>query len=472
MPAQFGFQVYGAPIYIDTRLRSDSDYGVTAFLHNTTRPSGSSAFRATFWGTPAEPSHDPMRGECAPVGEGSCPANLPVARPFLRLPSSCVSPITTLMRFDTWLHPGAFAEAGDSEAAPVGCELPPFDPTIESRPTTNVADAPSGLHFNLHLPQAANEDPEGLGEADLKDARVTLPEGLLVNPSSADGLAACTLAQIGYQGEYEGHPSFSADPPRCPGAAKVGSVEIDAPAIDHPLPGAVYLAKQGENPFDSLLAIYITVDDPVAGVVVKLAGEVEPNPLTGQLTTTVKGNPQVPFEDFKLDFFKGARAPLRTPAVCGTHTTRTSLTPWSSPASGPAATPSDSFETTTAPGGGACPASIAALPNAPSFEAGSQSPIAGAYSPFLLRLKREDGSQELKGLNVTLPLGLTARLAGTAVPGGGGWPRRRSDQPRPGSSSNLLRHAPLRADSAPSPSEPERAPPLLRHRQGLPRRSF
>jgi hypothetical protein len=417
MPAQLGFQVASAPIYIDTALRSGSDYGVTAHLHNITEAQRVSAARVSVWGVPGDPSHDSMRGFCAEAG-GSCPAGIPV-KPFWRLPSSCASALETTMGFDTWLQPGAFTSLASTEAAPLECDKPPFDPAIESKATTNVADAPSGLDFDLHLPQAENEDPNGLGEADLRDAKVRLPEGFLVNPSSADGLAACSEAQIGYQGELEGHPSFSTEPVQCPDAAKVGSVEIDAPAVDHPLPGSVYLARQNENPFNSLIAIYIAVDDPQTGVVVKLAGKVALDPTTGQLSTVVAGNPQVPFEDFKLRFFEGARAPLRTPAVCGTHTTTTSLTPWTAPASGPDATPSDSFETTQSPTGGTCPTNVAQLPNNPRFEAGSQSPIAGAYTPFVLKLSRQDGSQELKGLNLTLPAGMAAKFAGVAECSGG-----------------------------------------------------
>ncbi len=413
MPAQLGFQVLGTPTYINARVRSDGDYGATAYLHNVTEARRVTASRITIWGTPWEQSHDPLRGQCANTGSGLCPAP-GTPRPYLRLPSSCANPLLSAMSFETWAQPSAGAATSSVEAPPSACEQPPFEPTVESKPTTNVADAPAGLHFDLHLPQAQNEDPEGLGEADLKDARVTLPEGLLVNPSSADGLASCSPAQIGYQGEKEGKPSFSAEPANCPDASKVGSVEIDAPAVDHPLPGSVYLAKQNENPFNSLLAIYITVDDPQSGVVVKLAGKVNLDPATGQLTTTVAASPQVPFEDFKLDFFEGARAPLRTPAVCGTHTTTTSLTPWTAPASGPDATPSDSFETTQSPSGGLCPTSAAQLPNNPRFEAGSQSPIAGAYTPFVVNLSRQDGSQELKGLNVTLPAGVAAKFAGVA----------------------------------------------------------
>jgi hypothetical protein len=410
MPAQLAFEILGAPFYINTRVRSDGDYGTTAYLHNVFTADRVTASRVTIWGTPWDHSHDSVRGDCA-FSEALCPVE-GTPRPFWRLPSSCANPLVARMNFETWAHPVTGASASETEPAPTECEKPPFTPTIESKPTTNVADAPSGLHFNLHLPQAENEDPNGLGEADLKDAKVTLPPGLLVNPSSADGLAACSLSEIGYSGEKEGKPSFTAQPANCPDASKLGSVEVDAPAVDHPLPGAVYLAKQDENPFGSLIAIYIAVNDPQTGVVVKLAGEVKLDPTTGQLTTYVKRSPQVPFEDFKFDFFEGARAPLRTPAVCGTYTTTTAITPWTSPAFGADPTPSDSFQTTQSPSGGGCPTSAAALPNNPRFEAGSQSPIAGAYSPFIVNLSRQDGSQELKGLNLTLPAGMAAKFAG------------------------------------------------------------
>jgi hypothetical protein len=413
MPAQLGFEVAGQPVYINTRVRSDSDYGTTGFLHEVTEAKRVTASRITIWGVPWDKSHDSLRSQCAQL-EGNCPVD-GQPRPFWRLPTSCEAPMTSTMDFETWARPPAFAQTSETEPAPVECDKPPFDPTIEAKPTTNVADAPSGLHFDLHIPQAENEDPEGLGEADLKDTRVVLPQGMRINPASADGQGACSLAEIGYQGMSEGAPSFTADPPDCPEASKVGAVEIDAPAVDHPLPGAVYLARQGENPFNSLLAIYITANDPQTGVVVKLAGEVKLDPNTGQITTIVSHSPQVPFEDFKLDFFEGARAPLRTPSTCGTYQTTTSMTPWSSPAFGADAVPTDSFETTTAPNnGGTCPTSAAQLPNSPFFEAGSTSPIAGAYSPFVLRLSRQDDSQELKGLDLTLPAGMAAKFAGVA----------------------------------------------------------
>jgi uncharacterized repeat protein (TIGR01451 family) len=415
VPAQLGFQVLGFPIFIDVRLRSDGDYGTTAYVQNTTEAKRVTAASVTVWGTPADESHDRLRGSCLggpDFSTGNCPAGIP-AKPFFRLPSSCALALSTTMSFDSWLNPSTFVRETDTEPAPVGCNEAPFTPTIEAKPTTTVADSPSGLKVDLHLPQKEHEDPKEVAEADLKDATVTLPPGLLVNPASADGLAGCSEEAIGYEGIKEGRQSFSAEAPECPDAAKIGSVEIDTPLLDHPLPGAVYLAKQSENPFNSLLAIYITVNDPVSGVVVKLPGQVSLDPVTGQLTTTVQQSPQLPFEDFQLEFFKGTRAPLRTPSVCGEYATTTSLTPWTAPESGLPATPSDSFQVASAPAGGPCPTSAAALPNNPSFEAGTESPVAGAYSPFVLKLSRPDGSQELKGLNVTLPPGLIARLAGT-----------------------------------------------------------
>jgi len=145
---------------------------------------------------------------------------------------------------------------------------------------------------------------------------------------------------------------------------------------------------------------------------VKLAGRVEPDPVSGQLVTTFDENPQVPFDHFLLDFFGGANAALRTPPTCGTFTTTSSLTPWSAPESGPPATPSDSYAITASPTGGACPGSDAERPNSPTFSAGTLAPIAAAHSPMVINLRREDGSQEFSSLTVTPPPGLIGSLAG------------------------------------------------------------
>lgn len=419
MPAQLGFQLLGAPFYIDTAIRGGGDYGVTATLRNTTEIERVTAASVLIWGSPSDPNHDTLRGRCVAAGAGAIPLSLGTCaagetpKSFLRLPTSCGNPLTSAMTFNTWTDPSSFAAASSTQPPPQGCALLDFSPTITAQPQTTVADSPSGLAFTLRLPQTGN--PSLPAEADLRDARVSLPAGVTVNPASANGLAGCTPAQVGLTRSPGTEPvAFDSEPAACPDASKVGSVEIKTPLLDHPLEGAAYVASQNDNPFKSLLALYVAVDDPQTGVVVKLAGKVTPNPVTGQLTAMFADNPQLPFEQLTVTFFDGPRAPLRTPQTCGTYTINTDLKPWSAPESGPDATPSDSFAVSTAPGGGACAGSEAELPHRPRFSAGTVAPVAGAFSPLVTNLKRDDGYQVLRQLVVALPPGLLGRLAGVA----------------------------------------------------------
>lgn len=417
MPAQFGFQILGAVFYINTKVRTGSDYGITAYLSNLSQVRRVIGASVVVWGTPSHPSHDSLRGSCLnvareslPFSFGNCPAGVPV-RPFLRMPTSCDGPLAFTMAVDTWAARDAFFSAGSASPRLGGCASLPFAPTISAVPDTTVSDSPSGLGVDVRLPQ--EESAEIPGTADLRDATVALPEGVTVNPAQASGLAACAPSEIGLLSPRGGAPAtFSEEPARCPDASKIGEVEIDTPLLDHPVAGSVYVAAQEDNPFGSLLAIYIAAHDEQTGVVVKLAGEVEADPETGQLTTIFSNNPQLPFSDFHVELFSGPRAALRTPTTCGVYTTRTAMKPWSAPESGPDATPSDSFVVTVAPGGGRCAETDAEQPHQPSFAAGTQFPVAGGASPLLVRLARGDGSQTLRGLDLRLPEGLVGKLAG------------------------------------------------------------
>ena len=325
--------------------------------------------------------------------------------PFLTNPTRCEGgPPITRIAADTWEEPGTFIEAKDPAEPVEGCENLPFEPEIEAKPTTNRADSPTGLEFNLHIPQ--NEDPEGVATAHLRKTVVTLPEGLVVNPSGANGLGACTEAQLGMA---NGVPDD--DPVQCPDASKIGSVTVTTPLLDHTLPGSLYVAMPHQNPFGSLIALYLTVESPKDGVTIKLAGKTEANPTTGQLTTSFDQNPQAPVEDVQLKVRSGAGAPLRTPTSCAKYTVASSLTPWSAPQSGPPASAKDTWQISRGPSGGACASS---QPNSPSFEAGSASAIAAIHSPFLVKLRREDGTQRFSQLTVSPPPGVLAKLAGTS----------------------------------------------------------
>jgi hypothetical protein len=416
-PAEFGFTV-GGQVHIPMlfHVRADGTYTLDVQLSNLTSFDAVRLALLSIWGVPAAAAHDEKRQSiegCGVGGPGTgCPAGVEETS-LLRMPTSCSSnPLAVPMLTDSEGQPGVFVGNQEPTAlAPMSrCDQLKFSPTLEAHPTTEVADSPTGIHVDLHIPQ--NENPAELATADLKKTVVKLPPNLTVNPSSANGLEGCTLSQFGVTSPIGKSPiSTTEAPAACPNGAKIGSVEIDTPLLDNPLPGAVYLASPYENPFNSLLAIYVAVNDPKSGVVVKLAGQVEIG-AEGQLTTTFDESPQLPFEDFKLDFFGGAGAALKTPAVCRSYETASTLTPWSAPESGPSAMSSDGFRISAAPGGGGCATVPDQLPNRPAFEAGSESPIAGAFSPFVLRLQREDGSQEFSALTVSPPPGLVGSLVG------------------------------------------------------------
>jgi hypothetical protein len=425
-PGELGIILANLPLVIITSgVRSGSDYGVTAT--SVAAEYGVYRVHLNLWGVPADPSHDAMRGkvcegvaysgirhlpsvavleeECekeAAINGGGGPAGVPPT-PFLTMPTECSgSPLNLVGRYDSWDLPGDYTERSVELPAVDGCNALSFNPTIEARPTTDLADSPSGLQFHLHVPQ--NEDPEGLATSELKEAVVKLPAGLTVNPSSGIGLGGCSEAEVGLHSE---------EPAHCPDASKLGAVKIETPLLAEALEGALYLATPHQNPSGSLLGGYIVVEGQ--GIKVKLAGRFELDPETGQITGRFTENPQLPFEDLELEVFGGARGALRTPAVCAGYETTALLTPYSSPESGPPAEPSDEFETSFGPGGegSRCPNSSAAEePNAPVFHAGTENTQAGAFSPFSLKLVREDGSQELSKIDTTLPPGLVGKLAG------------------------------------------------------------
>jgi hypothetical protein len=418
--ASFGSLVTAAavPIHLLGSVNAAGDYELSASTSDIlARPFNPIfAVGTELWGDPSSSIHEPYRVSCRSGGPCPLPARTTA---LLSAPTSCSSSLPLTAEVSSWVTPDEFlsrtGQIEDLEGNPTGvsgCNALEFAPTISSKATTNLADSPSGLDFNLHQPQ--NNQLDGLSTAALKDARVTLPTGLVINPSSANGLGACSPAQVGLT-TPAGQTSpihFDEAAQTCPDASKFGTVEVSTPLLDHKLPGAIYLAKPYDNPFANLTTIYLTIEDEETGIVSKLAGKVTSDPSTGQLSATFTENPQLPLEDIDLHFFNGAGAALTTPLTCGTKTTTSDLTPWSTP-EGADATPSDSFQTQVAAGGsGTCPSSEANAPNTPAFSAGTIAPQAGAYSPFVLHLSRKDGSQRLTGIDTTLPKGLIGRLAG------------------------------------------------------------
>jgi len=434
-PARFGFAFSGSVVLLNVSIRNGSDYGVSVTALKS--PEAISFFntQVNIWGDPASETHDYERacpGELALVWGGPTCESSASDAPFLRYPTSCAGPLTTHLHTDSWFHPGEFVEKSftshtgigypwpESEwgppQGPEGCNKVKFNPQVEASPTTVTADSPSGLDFHLSVPQDCWEHLEELCQSDLKGAEVTLPQGMSLNPSAAAGLGACSKEQIGYKAGTSAPFEFSAEPAHCPENSKIGTVEIATPllarfdsegkplhdpfgsVVPEPLKGNVYLAKQSDNPFGSLLAMYIVAEGQ--GVVVKQAGEIVTGP-NGRLTTRVENAPQTPFSDLEVNLFGGPRAPLRTPPSCGTFGVTAKLTPWSG--TGTVARGS-TFEINNCPNSGFNP----------KLSAGTENPLAGTTSPFLLRLTREDGTQEIGGLSVKLPEGLLGYLKGIA----------------------------------------------------------
>jgi len=329
-------------------------------------------------------------------------------RPLLTNPPRCAGgpPVTTL-RADSWEHPGSFVSKSHAAPPMVGCDNVRFEPQIELEPTTNRADSPTGLNVSIKVPSTGLESPAGISQAHLKRAVVTLPPGMTVNPASADGLAACTQAQLGME---NGVPDDQ--PARCPNGSKIGTAVVKTPLLKDPLEGSVYLAKQGENPFGTLLALYLVAESKQHGIVVKLPGVVEPR-ADGQIVSTFDNNPQVPFSELELRFNSGPRAPLLTPPRCGNYSIRSELSPWSA-ADPDNPTPDETvvsvshFSIRSGPDGTPCPNGTVDA----SLEAGLTDPTAATRSSFVMRLTRPDGSQRLSSLAVDMPPGLSGYLAG------------------------------------------------------------
>jgi hypothetical protein len=413
-PARFGFIAFNTPVYLDTAVRTGGDYGVTVDVNNIPQAAGLLSSEVTFWGVPGDSRHDQQRGWGCLEEDQGVPANsrLPCSSldahsppPLIELPTSCTGPLQTSVEADSWAVPGAFLSSPATALMPAldGCNRLPFEPSIGVTPDGQAGSTPTGLGVKVKVPQSVSLDPEGLGEADVKNTTVALPTGVAINPAGGDGLQACS---------EEGIALHSAEPPTCAEGSKIATVTIKTPLLPNPLEGSAYLAEQNANPFGSLVAVYVFAEDPISGSRVKLAGEVVPNPVTGQLVSTFKNTPQLPFETFEIHFFGGDRAPLATPARCGAYTTNAAIEPWTE--TGEVGS-SSTFDITNGPAsfsepqGRPCPG--ASLPFDPSLTGGATNVNAGSFSPFTLTLTRKDGEQNLQSVEAHLPPGLSGILS-------------------------------------------------------------
>jgi hypothetical protein len=329
---------------------------------------------------------------------------------YLTMPSNCAGGQVSTLHLDTQGPPleveaSSIEENYTTPGGATGCQNVPFNPEITV--TANggkFVDSPEPTTVDVGIPWNPSAP---IANSYLKVAKVTLPEGIGINPSASNGLQACTDEQFHY------HTNL---PVECPDASKIGTVEIQTPSLPaNSINGNVYVGaplKNGPGVFETgeQFRIFIYGFSERYGVNVRLEGAVKPNAATGQLTTVVAENPQATFRNFRLHFFGGDKGILTSPPTCGTNTTTTEFTPWSG--NPDHNTPRTNTDMTSVPGGGNCPKNLGERKFTPSYTAVSDSTAAAKYSPFKVHIGREDGQQEIKAVNVTLPKGLVGRLAG------------------------------------------------------------
>ena len=432
-PVDLAFNVAGiVQAHIYATLDPSHGYAIKAITPNISEAFPVRETEVTIWGVPGDPAHDKFRyfpEEAGhevdnPLENTGAPWGSAPIRPFYSLPSSCEpgSSGGTRIRIDSYEQPEAFTPEQESGGGSTftGCDDPrfQFQPDISLQPTDSHAGAATGLDVHLEVPQRDDEvenaeelyAQSGVDEAiptpPLKKAVVTFPEGVTLSPSAAQGLGACGSAQIGLGSD---------DPVTCPASSQLGRLTLQTPVLpaDNQPEGFIYVARQGDNPFHNFLTLYLVIEEPERGILVKLPGRVDLDPKTGRITTTFEDLPQFPVSDMQMSFKAGPRAALVQPQTCGRKTIHAEFFSWQAP-SVPIGV--DSFyEITQRPNGSPCFADLIERPFAPRLSAGTRGNAGGTYSPFLMRLTRSDEDQELSRLGVTLPTGLTAKFAGVAM---------------------------------------------------------
>ena len=391
-PARFGISTRGGtfnvPVYVAQTVtvaaHAADNYAVTLSVPNIDSTLFIVSDTLTLWGVPAD-----HNGSAASEGRAALIDN----------PTDCTAVPVTTFSLDTVEEVGIFLSASAASPRPTNCQLVPFGASISLEPDTTQAGAPTGPLVDLEVPQ--NENPDYRRTSDLKQAVVTLPQGLVISPSAASaGLQACTDGQFG----------AGLDPPaRCPLASQIGTTEVKSPVLRGVLKGNVYLGAPLSTDPTSGRMFRVFQELKGFGLDVKLTGSVTADPVTGQLTATFSDLPEVPFSDFKLHFKEGPNAVLANPTTCGPNTTTTRLTPYNG---NPPITPSSTYTTTLDGHNAPCPTTP---PFTLSSSISTTTSQAGALTPLSVSFTRQENTQPLGQINAHLPPGLLGNVSAVAL---------------------------------------------------------
>jgi hypothetical protein len=427
VPAQLGASPFGVPLVLDAGLRPNPDgsYVLTLEAKDIPQSLDLHGIEISLWGIPWSPSHDGERGNCLNEAEpgfpwDKCSVGEPAANPrlaYLTLPGACSGPLFFSATASSWQQPAqvkteALNRNSQGQPAEMSCKGLVFTPKPVGQLNDTKASSPSGYNFRLSQDLENLTNPTQFASPPVKRAVVSLPSGVSVNPSVGAGLGTCSSAS------YAAESAFSPPGAGCPNASKLGDFEVKTPLFEGIVDGGIFLATPYDNPFNSLVVVYLVAKLPERGVLVKLAGQILPDQGTGNLVATFDGLPQLPYTDLDLTFRTGQRAFLITPSSCGPAITTTDSSPWALALS-PGHTTTSPFvpvRTTTATqitsgiGGGPCPAGTP--PFDPEVVAGGVNSNVNSYTPYFIHITRQDTEQELTSYSLVLPEGITGKLAG------------------------------------------------------------
>jgi hypothetical protein len=407
-PSELGFNPYGAPVtFIPEVRQQEGEYGLTLLARNIPQAVDVYGLTLEVWGTPSSIIHNSQRGTCLNEAEptfgwAKCLAN--PGNAYLTLPTSCEGPLAFKAKATSWQEPGSQVQSTYEAPGPEGCENLIFEPLAAAAVTDPRASSASGYDFDLFVNNEGFLNPKFKAPSPIRKAVVSLPQGMTINPSVGAGLGSCSPAQ------YEAETASSPMGAGCPNQAKIGDFTVKTPLFEEGVEGSLYLASPHQNPFGSLLAVYLIAKAPDRGIVVKVAGRLDPDQTTGTLTATFDRLPQLPYTDLKVHFREGQRSPLATPAACGAFASQIDLSPWNNP--GRIRHSASNFQIAAGVDGGPCP--FGTPPFAPKVSGGTLNSRAGAYTPFYLHLTRTDTQQEFTSYSATLPPGLLGKIG--AIP--------------------------------------------------------
>lgn len=384
--ATLGASLLPATILIQVDV-NPSGYGLTANIEGISTLVSLAGAKLTLWGVPAAEEHDPQRctqeALICDLASGASPAA------FMRNPTECgSSPLESTLTAESWQGESATSRA--TLGPFTGCAALKLTPELSVEPDTTQADAPAGYVVDLKVQQS--QEPYGDASPDIREVSLTLPAGTSLSPAVGNGLQGCTQEQ--FETGLEG---------ACPRASTVGSVEIASPLLAGRLTGSVYVGapQPGETVTEKYRVFVVASGEHVN---VKLTGVITPSPSNGQLTAVFQNLPQLPFSEFKMNINGGQNAALANPSTCGAATSSAQISSYAGQGASPETRP---FYVDANGEGGACPASF---PFDPEFSAGTTSPIAGEFSPFVLTIARADRQQQLAGVAVQLPPGLVGAI--------------------------------------------------------------